>query len=138
MKKWWVLLSLILLMGLSGIGYAANTAVMVGNRIIIAGDAVADDGDFDVWTNLVNAAGTTKGWSPGSHKVTILGYCWFGDAIAVADVLSLETADAQLIGPDLIATVADETLCIPDIHAVVDRLYVDQLSHGTIIIYLEP
>lgn len=123
---------------LNAVAIAATTAVMVGNRIIISGDAVADDGDFDVFANLKNAAGVSKGWSAGSNRVKIICWCWSGADIAIGDVCTLETADSQPIGNDLIAVVADQTQCHARIDAVVDRIYVDQMSHGTIIIYLEP
>lgn len=128
MRKFWVLIMVMVSLWIAVHAEAANTAVITGNRIVIAGDAIADDGDFDVWTAL--------GWTPGTEKVTIEYYCWYGAAIAVGDVCELETADGKPIGAPMIAVVADQTLCHPPINTTVDRLYVDQLGHGSIVIII--
>lgn len=108
---------------------ADPTCVRHGKFIYIYGDTVADDGDFDVF----NALGLTVGRS----RLNIKHWCWYGDDKAVGDVAELETADDRPVGCPMICNVADESQCLPsDLNVVVFRLYIDQLSHGSIIITL--
>lgn len=129
MKKFCILIMLMVSLWFVVHAEAANTAVITGNRIVITGDAIADDGDFDVWTAL--------GWTPGTEKVTIDYWCWYGADIAIADVCEIETADGKPIGAPMICNVAAQTLCHPSVGATIDRIYVDQLGHGSIIIIIK-
>lgn len=106
------------------------TAVKTGNRIVISGGVVADDGDFDVWGSL--------GWTIGTDKVHVDYYCWYGADIVADDVCELETADGAPLGAPMVCTTAKMTMCHPPIGETIDRLYVDQLSHGSIVIFIKP
>lgn len=129
MRKFWILIMLMVSLWVVAHAEAANTAVLTGNRIVITGDAIADDGDFDVWAAL--------GWEVGLDRCVIKSWCWQGSTIVIGDVCEIETADAKPVGAPLNAVVAAQPLCHPPIDEYVDRLYVDQLSHGQLIIFIK-
>ena len=106
----------------------ATTAELIGHNIIITGDPVEADEDFDVWIAL--------GLVPGVDKYVIEYFCWYGTDIEVGDICKLETADGEPVGAQMVAGIAKLTMCHPPINRAVDRLYVEQLSHGSIIIFV--
>lgn len=129
MKKKIISIIVMLVMGCwAAIAGAATTATLTDNRIIITGDPVPDNGDFDVWAAL--------GLTVGKDKYVIEYFCWYGSNIVANDVCEIETADGAPIGVPMIAVTAAQSLCHPPINRAFDRLYVDQLSHGSIIIFV--
>lgn len=122
MKKWLFVLILLLLPAMAS---AAGDAVFVGDNQILITGTVADDGDFDVFSdssiNLV----------PGSSQIVIEKIIWYGAAIVIGDICELEIDDTHTISPILNSTVAGQPSASPDLNITVNKLYVDQLDHGS-------
>lgn len=131
MKKFLVLVAMVLSLSFFSLAQAETTAVLTGNRIVITGDAVAHSGNgFDIWAAL--------GWVVGKNKVQVDSWCWYGTDIVIGDKANLVTADGKPIGAVLNAVIAGQPLCHPYLGCMVDRLYVNELTHGSIIIILAP
>ncbi len=118
-----IFIFLMLLVSLPGLSFAAGSAVFVGDNQILITGAVADDGDYDVFTalNLV----------PGSSTIVIEKIIWYGAAIVIGDICELEIDDTHPISPILNCTVAGQPLASPELNIKVNKLYVDQLDHGS-------
>ena len=106
--------------------FAAGNAVFVGDNQILITGAVVDGDDFDVFTAL--------GLTPGKDFIEIKKIIWYGSAIVIADVCELEIDDTHPISPILNCTVAGQPLASPTLNTKVNRLYVDQLDHGSVCI----